>query len=1096
MNARQHFSDLGKRIDGLVNQLRAQTSDDCIGNRTLSDVESDSIEPGLQSLVLGGSNKNTALRDTAAVTIHNIIIPGISAGRSQQLVTPIAQQETEVSPLSLAAESKPTEIEEQEKILDVLAATLEAPLVAIGNIEPEALCRAADTKDSEGLWAQWWLDIRSAEDEAKWTIAQRYIGPWFARWVIGRIAPVVVGPGKIDRAEAMFHRLIVPYLGSDSITPLGIEVGWQTVLCIVDALAGDCSPGALTLATRLLDISQEKHLLEPSTMLAHILRHREPNKEDQIQHVRLAHSTWNEYLQFVCALPDRIANRIDPRSIPRTLLPQMHFSWLARSAVACITSLSGEECTWLSDSNASVATDFVLDLWIKLCRVGQSEILCVELAAALTVAAQTRLTVTERVPFEKDTLSQLAQAIATVPVPYRTRLTSDVVGRLDIMSSDRAGWLCQYVCRVALIAGTLLWAQLDISDTANMAISGLLMRPGINGVLGLIPQWSTSTYQAIALALQLLSGVAVKQSDSIAALVAAMPTRVFPGLLTDTVTQVLIPLWSSVELVNHARNAEIRSLTMLLLMCIAAMSPDQCTALSMSLQFTQAMPRFLDAPTALVRLAGVVVADYIVSSSRAPSAKGEEAESIDFGLDDIIRDSQTAKDPTIRASAEYITTMRRFARPIPEQLDDMEAGTADTATHGADSLDQPLESAIDRMREYSGAKADSMPLAPRQTSLTDDVKLQGEFVRPRKPVFLNDCLAYFKNSDDVERVEIALFALADSIKRTGTKAVEEVWVQVANKILHIYNRGPDSLDAAWDNERRGALVALTVKLPEHLGPFLADRATDTNLTVRDREIVLSVIATACLELSSVGMSDSGAQKLHHSQAGPPRIAEISQETADSTNNGTNEMVGAGTVVRRSRRLDILEETEANKELRGESASLQQQKRRYASMVGPAFFSPLVAQYGRSDMTTAANDMRRDAAQLARYLDTLGVILYSAASATHQISMNREFWELAKLVRRYPARHICESPPVLEALLFGIDVILSPERALSTPTLAREFRGDIADTVSWINDLLEREILGPSAVAHAARIVARLRDIQDDVYRRVTSNEFGRYSSII
>ncbi|KAJ2790507.1 hypothetical protein H4R20_007004, partial [Coemansia guatemalensis] len=392
------------------------------------------------------------------------------------------------------------------------------------------------------------------------------------------------------------------------------------------------------------------------------------------------------------------------------------------------------------------------------------------LAAALTVAAETRLTATEKVLSENDPLSQLAQAIASVPVPYRTRITSDVVGRLDVMSTEQADGLCQYVYRVALIVGALMWAQLDMADTSDMAISGLLMRPGINGALSLVPQWSTSTYQAIALALQLLSGTAVKQSDSTAALVAAMPARVFPRLLTDTVTQVIIPLWSSAELVNHARNAEIRSLTMLLLMCIAAMSPEQCTTLSMSLQFTQAMPRFLDAPTALVRLAGVVVADFIVTSSRAPSAKGQEAESIDFGLDDIIRDSKTTKDPAVCASAEYITTMRRFARPIPEQLYEVKVDTADKATDHTDINDQPLERAIDRIREYSGAETGSLPLAPRQTSLTDDAKLQSEFVRPRKPVFLNDCLAYFKNSEDVERVEIALFALTDSIKRTGTKA--------------------------------------------------------------------------------------------------------------------------------------------------------------------------------------------------------------------------------------------------------------------------------------------------------------------------------------
>ncbi|PIA16774.1 hypothetical protein COEREDRAFT_81116, partial [Coemansia reversa NRRL 1564] len=284
MNARHHFSDLGKRIDELVGQLRTQAPNSQKDKETLENEASDSIEPRLQSLVLDGSNKVSTLRDTTADTVQNIIIPGISTGKSQlQLVASISQHETEDDSTSLTDESEPAEVEGHEKILDTLAATMEAPLVAIGSIEPDALCRAAKTEDNEGLWAQWWLDVRMAEDGLKWKIAQQCIGPWFARWIIGRVAPVIVGPERIDRTDSIFQRLVVLYIDCDNTSPLGVEVAWQTILCTAGALAGDCSPGALTLATRLLAISEEQQRLEPSLMLAHIFQRVETHTEDQMQ---------------------------------------------------------------------------------------------------------------------------------------------------------------------------------------------------------------------------------------------------------------------------------------------------------------------------------------------------------------------------------------------------------------------------------------------------------------------------------------------------------------------------------------------------------------------------------------------------------------------------------------------------------------------------------------------------------------------------------------------------------------------------------------------------------------------------------------------
>ncbi|KAJ2325910.1 telomere binding protein, partial [Coemansia sp. RSA 2702] len=598
-------------------------------------------------------------------------------------------------------------------------------------------------------------------------------------------------------------------------------------------------------------------------------------------------------------------------------------------------------------------------------------------------------------------------------------------------------------------------------DSVDRAVSAVLTRFGASGagVSGTLSRWSAlGTYQAIALALQLLSGKPVESG-----IADALPARVFPELLGEALGRVIVPLWALPEHVHGGQLEAVKALSALVMMCLGAATAAEGRALSMSPAFMQAVPRYLDAPVPLVRLSGVIVADRIVSLAQRAS----DSDSIDFGLQDILDEAHDTDQPVVRASAEYIAEMRKYSRPVAEQWADAEP-TADGESGSAQSLVE----ALGRVQELGAEGADEQAvLAPRQSTLTGEAGVESAYVRPRPPVYLRDCLAYLRDrAEGSERVEVALFALAGCVERANVKAVEELWVQLANKVLYTYNRGPDRLDAAWDAARQRALVALAVRLPQQMGPYLADRSCDRNLTLADRELVLSAIGTACLRLSGRESEGSGIEDVTDEQG--------SQGVPDS----------AGTVVRRSRRLDIA--------ARRPAPSADPAQRAYAGLAGPAFFLPLAAQFGRSDTSAQASDVRGDAGQLARYVDVLGVILYSAPAATHQLAMARAFLGLVGLVQRLPAR-TGEARPVLDALLFGIDALLTPGRALSTPTLAREFGGELGGVLRWIGALLERGLLGESAAAaHAARIVERLREIQADVGRRVASSDFDRYTSII
>ncbi|KAJ1772751.1 telomere binding protein [Coemansia sp. RSA 1843] len=864
---------------------------------------------------------------------------------------------------------------------------LQLPLVAVGSTSIDTVNGLDDTESA------WWIDTAQpmGNERTVSMISSRFVGPWFRKAILEATAKLVLGDPELMEVAQQYL--------ADRVVGNAVIVAVCSVFGAKSSQSQDNTIETLTLATKLLAYAVSMGMLSPQALIERI------NSSSPEGGLRSS-AMWTEFLQLICTLPERVANRVDPQSVPPSLRPRQYFPRLAREAVA------------LDDMSRRP----VVDLWTKLCRVGQSDYVSVELAAAaLTISG------------ESEKLLSLARTVCSVPVPFRETLVYGIMHHLERIARDATG--AKFIEKLTAVLGALLYCQIDpsgLSLSVEQAVASILTRGSQTIITESTPP---AVMQSLVLAIQNISGKKVSVSEKLPEYEHSVP-----DLMHTALQRTIIPMWSSLQF-------PVKPATMLVLMCVSGMdTAGERERLAMTSEFAEAIPRFLDAPTPRVRLSGIVVADCIIV-----------ADDVDFGLDDILRDAKRpGTSSTVVASAEYIQELRTYTRPIAEQMADV-------------PLSKPLDDAIDCARAYAGEDDeeeedddDSIKvLAPRQSSMAGGSELQSGFVKPRTPAFLRDCLAYLKpagtsssssddnNNNNAEKVRIGLFALTKCIESANTKTCEELWLQASNRVLYTYNRGPDHLDAQWDAERRRALVALAVRLPRLVGPFLADRSCDRNMTLRDRELVLSAIATACIQMSDIQDIESVTKQLERTGIG----------------GGGGE--SAGKVIRRSRRLDIA----------------PKKKTKQGADIEPAFFFPLVAQFGRSDMSSAASDIRRNAALLERYLSTLGVILYTCGSSTHQIAMAREFWMLCRLVRALRDKSVSESPPVLDALLFGIDVILSPERSLSTLTLAQEFRLDIADTVQWISRLLEEReaLLVPSAVAHAARILTRLREIQEKAY---------------
>ncbi|KAJ1822599.1 telomere binding protein [Coemansia sp. RSA 2599] len=1026
MSLKQTLRAFLKTLEARVSQL---TSD------SVTAPDKVPLDSKMQSLTIDDS------RESEEIGI-SISIPGIgrpSGSIAQSLITPIDGSRkskiaetpaTHVGPTieAVAAAANGSSVEEIKSVL-------QTPLILLGVRDKSLL-------DQMPRY-QWTADAIKLADacgvsDGRHLLAQ-LIGPWFARAVIGDASDVVLRNQWVDG-------LIKPYF-----LDLPDQASWPIVVSTLGVLAsagrkqansGDAS--SLSLCTCVLQLCVGHGLLDPQ-------RH-------------LAEDRWPEYLGIACSVPERVANRVDPRDIPEKLRPSEYFMRLARITAGMDHGGDGR----------------IGDLWSKLCRTGHVGLLSKEITALL---------------LDEQHCSTAAQRVARHAGVFSERLVRAVVLQLDAglaVCDDLDSEGLRAAAAICWMAHALVEAGHEKDDVVAWLIGD--------------GRQSLATNGAVALALMALSGCA-RASDAGDAWLARVPSRVYPSLLAGALTRVVIPQWSFREFLERASTADMRAATALVLACVGALSDRECGDVAVSAEFMQAVPRFLDSPIPVVKLSGILVADQVARRGAKKMGEGDEEQQqqLDFGLDDVIANARASQNQALLASARYVEQMQGFVAS-PLSLWRQASGGGDSG-QGQMSQTKSLSSAVESLADDGGGgvRAQAQVFAPRQASLTDggaSTELQSAFVRPRKPMFLGDCIKYMRETKDGgnELVSLALFASVECIDRAGDKALREHWVALANRVLYAYNRGKDELDLLWNDERRRVLARLAVRLPELVGPFLADRSCDRNLTLKDREIVFAAISSACIELAGVGGRDGQIEEIEGEGEGEGE----GKDEDEAKEAGSGETLAAGTVVRRSRRLDLIKRGQqqarsSNKQALARrdpsAAALEANSSKYPSIVGPAFFFPLISQYGKSDYAPdTVSDVRRDIGQLEKLLNTLGVILYTAGSATHLIAMDREFWHLAKLVRLQLGDD--QPLPVVDALLFGIDVILDPQRALSVPTLAREFRSEMADTLRWIDLLAERGLLRSSAMAHAARIVERLQEIQDQVGQRMRSGDFDQFSSII
>ncbi|KAJ1675466.1 hypothetical protein EV182_001207 [Spiromyces aspiralis] len=826
---------------------------------------------------------------------------------------------------------------------------------------------------------------------------------------------------------------------------------------------------------------------------------RDPGSRD----ARLMQMQWHDYLAVVCSIPDKLASLYEATSLPALLVPDRFYKKMMLDTLRGLDKFASDMPSPME------GTKLLGQLVSKICRVGYhasvAQVFDAYCAKSLASCLEntSELDVLSKCNMAKDLL-YLGSLLDELPSWELARLWSSFLDHwsrpvLGLTSKDDvfSPQLRPWTRRVAA-AVQALWGRVVVAAAATTRRGDAQSSDVDHGRLSmLVSQFTVAAYpvpllRALVLGIQLAFGADDNSSNDDALL---------------GIARSLIRQWGRPNFVRSGRIEVVKSLTALIVLCVGCLPATLVLDLSGDIGFAGAVPRYFSSPTSTTRVLGIIVAETVTrkafavrsgDSCGAQRADPEFADSgamnlsdvdamdinvpaedpsaaLDFGLDDILAQAgqETASGTLgrrLRQEAEEIELMRALCRPIPEQLDAMVVGMS-TSAGSCGPGQQPV---VDSVSAATAAAVTMFSDQPdpdtvydrRPQSLADPEPLRSDFVKPRRPTFVRQVLQYFDAKDDALKVEAGLEACVRVVESADIKELGEVGLQLATRLVHLSNPGPDVRTLAWDTQRLKSLSALTCRIPGLAGPFLSRICFDRELSVVQRELILAALATVAMNMSGLAV-----------EGDPPRDDGGSDLIRDLADRIEAVRIGdggisAGKVVRRSRKLDILHSRAAGPDL------AQEKRQRWNHLSGPCFFFPLVAQFEyRTVVPDGRIDVRTEMLLLSKYFNTLAIIVYTSGASVHRLKMDQELWDAVLSMRQFP--ELSDHTEILETVLFCLEVLISADRPLNTETLVREFGPQLTGTLDWVHELVQRRVLGPDTNSRAGRLVARISEVFDE-----------------
>ncbi|XP_064625964.1 telomere length regulation protein TEL2 homolog isoform X2 [Lineus longissimus] len=462
------------------------------------------------------------------------------------------------------------------------------------------------------------------------------------------------------------------------------------------------------------------------------------------------------------------------------------------------------------------------------------------------------------------------------------------------------------------------------------------------------------------------------------------------------VLKILLEVWGDTSALKHTSYEQHAYISRAILVCLAFISQTEIQENKedlMSLMMS-GVQCHLDNTTPKTRRLGMIVAECLTKTIDLSGHK------LEF---------EYAED------AESKSMLKLLVPPTEELEEDFAELSISTNT-----VDTPTSTShVEKETAPSPGDVDS-DLDSDDDLVPYDMSNDTPQLKVKEPRYLRDCMEGLISSEDPDKMEISL-KTAEKLIRQDLPSLPEISVEFTKILLHLEDKFNT---VGFLLLHHGAMVALAVKCPVKVAPYLTNEFFERNYNIRQRLDILEVLAAAAKELS---------QPRTESKKEEP-LVQVVQPVIETEEEGSDwRAVVQKRIESKTRRF-------ASGRVKGPEAV----ENKFAPVAGHFFF-PLMKNFDRCDVSFDL--LGDDCVVLSRLLYTLGVIMYAALHAPIVPKMAGALLEFLWALRYHPDRS------VRRGILFALSMLI-----LATPgfTLMTDLQAEVMEAKSWLEDIIHQD----------------------------------------
>ncbi|ORZ18718.1 telomere length regulation protein-domain-containing protein [Absidia repens] len=505
---------------------------------------------------------------------------------------------------------------------------------------------------------------------------------------------------------------------------------------------------------------------------------------------------------------------------------------------------------------------------------------------------------------------------------------------------------------------------------------------------------------------------------------------------TNIVEQYLrnvIECWTDPVLIKQTSDSERRYMTTLLLVLFGYADSDMMEEMEYSTGILQGISTwFSTSDEATAKLA------MIVAESMSLRTKNKDGAVLDFGipmnqqLKDLKELALVADGLTKAVDDSSLILLPKNGSSADDDTDD--DSDADLLGDGDQYLDPDVLIAPDDEDDEETSDLEPYPMEEE----SDDDENGGENADPKKkkariPVYVSELVAYLKDQEDPEKLEIGLNA-AEQIIRQNTNigtGIAEWAIDIGKRLIYF----PETydIDNYWKLQQ-SALAALIVACPDKITGFVIEEFFSQNTSIGQKNVIMATISMAVLELS--GWNSYSDKK-------NDKDVNLNMDMLDMVAPSINELAKPS----KSGQL-VFSSSRAQVEQKRQKGIV---RNRLSGLAGPVFFFPLVIGWWEASQTRL-RWMAQDPMLVERFIMTLNVIMQCASNTPDRKKIVKEYFDYALSLRYIPRL----SSRILRALLLGVNTILHICYKNQTYLVLTEYTLELAGIEKWLEDILEMQ----------------------------------------